>query len=210
MSSAMPLLPVPTTDAERERYARVIQAADEILAREGEQGLQMKQLAQRAGVALATLYRYLPSKDHVLGAVALERHRRALQRLDTMRFEGATAGERAADMMVREFRAVQREPEIAAALERVTNRPDRSTSEYVEQIQAITAEHVLAAIAQGGEPATPEQLQLLPMFLAASSGAMNHWLAGLLSAEETRSQIRAAARLFDLPPEIVREYLTVD
>jgi TetR/AcrR family transcriptional regulator, cholesterol catabolism regulator len=194
-------------DAERERRARVVETADEIFTREGEAGLQMKDLARQAGVALATLYRYFPSKDHVLGAVALERHRRVQRRLDTRRFEGETAGERAADMMIREFRAMQREPEIAAALERVTNRPDRSTSEFVEGIKAITEQQAIAAIEQGGTPASAEQLQLLPIFLAASSGAVNHWLSGLLSAEETRAQITVAARLLDLPAEVVRRHL---
>jgi hypothetical protein len=54
---------------------------------------------------------------------------------------------------------------------------------------------------------TAEQRQVLPIFMAAASGAVNHWLSGILSADQARAQIRAGARLFDLPPEIVREYL---
>lgn len=47
----------------------------------GEDMLQMKELAQRAGVSLATLYRYFPSKDHVLLAIALGRYENALRRV---------------------------------------------------------------------------------------------------------------------------------
>jgi AcrR family transcriptional regulator len=187
-----------------------LQAAETMLAQEGEQGLQMKQLAQRADVALATLYRYFPSKDHVLGAVALERHRRALQRIDTKRFDGDTPGERAGDMMVREFRTVQHNPEMAVALQGVSNAPDRSTGEYVEGIRQLMEQMVLAAIEQRGAPATDEQRQVLPIVLAAMGGATNHWLSGILSADQARAQIRAAARLFDLPAEIVREHLWID
>jgi AcrR family transcriptional regulator len=195
------------TPAERERHARILQTAEAMLA-QGD--LQMKTLAHRADVALATLYRYFPSKDHVLGAIALERHRRALQRLDNTQFEGDTAGKRAGDMMVREFRSVQREPEMAAALGRITSRPDRSTSEYMEGIRQIMVETILAAVEQDGQTASDEQRRVLPIFMAATSGAINHWLSGLLSAAETRAQIRTAGRLFDLPAEIMREYLWID
>jgi AcrR family transcriptional regulator len=181
-----------------------------MLAQEGEQGLQMKQLAQRADVALATLYRYFPSKDHVLGAIALERWKRASQRIEALHFDGDTPGERAGEMMVQEFRRVQRDPEIAAALERVANAPDRSTSEYMEGIRSIALQFIQAAIEQGGASITAEQLQMLPIFMAASGGAINHWLAGVLSADQARAQIRASARLFDLPVDVVRVYLWVD
>jgi hypothetical protein len=38
-------------------------------------------------------------------------------------------------------------------------------------------------------------------------GAFNRWLSGVASAEDARAQIRTAARLLDLPPAVVREYL---
>jgi hypothetical protein len=49
----------PVTPAQRERYDRVVAAA-EVLFAGGEEAVQMKDLAQRAGLSLATLYRYFP------------------------------------------------------------------------------------------------------------------------------------------------------
>lgn len=193
--------------AERKRYQHLLQTAEAALAQGGEQGLQMKELAARAGVALATLYRYFPSKDHVLGAISLSRHQRAVAQAGSRPVEGDTAGERACNVMMREFRSVQREPEIANALLSVAHAPDRATSEYSEGVQLATERLVLAAIARGGE-VTPEQRQVLPIFVAAASGAFVQWLAGNLSADRVRTRIRSASRLFDLPAEIVREYLT--
>ena len=198
------------TPAERARQARILQAAATLLATEGEQGLQMKQLAQKAEVALATLYRYFPSKDHVLGAVALERWRRALQKIETTHYQGATPGERAGDMMIGQFRRVQRDPEYASALERVANAPDRSTGEYMEGIKQIAHQLARAAVEQDGNPLTEEQLHVLPIVMSACGGAINNWLAGTLSADQTRAQIRASSRLLDLPPKIIRQYLWID
>jgi AcrR family transcriptional regulator len=204
----MSAVTTPRTRAERDRYSRIIHAAEAMLAQDGEHGLQMKQLAERADIALGTLYRYFPSKDHVLGAIALERQRRALARIGSIPLMGDTAGARAGDLMVRQFRAVQREPELATALQRVSSAPDRATSEYVDEISQLMEELVLAAIAQRGAPATEEQRSLLPIVLAASVGAFNRWLSGVLSAEDARAQIRVAARLLDLPGEIVRTHVT--
>jgi AcrR family transcriptional regulator len=199
--------PAFSTPRERERHARILQAAETMLSQDGEHGLQMKQLAQRASVALATLYRYFPSKDHVLAAIALDRHVRALQRVDTMTFAGESPGERAADLMLREFRRMQRDPEMATALQRVSNAPDRATCEYVEGIAQIVEELVLHAVTRGDGEAEAEHRAVLAIFVSAANGAITKWLGGMLSAEQARARIRAAARLFDLPADVVREYL---
>src|SRR6202161_3293685 len=99
----------PSTPAQLERYDRVLTTASAILSAGGEEALQMKDLAQRADVSLATLYRYFPSKDHVLLAISLSRYEQALARV---RAEPAPAGsmrERVTAHLLREFRAGQRE-----------------------------------------------------------------------------------------------------
>jgi TetR/AcrR family transcriptional regulator, cholesterol catabolism regulator len=58
-------------------YDRVVAAAAEVLSAGGDEAVQMKDLAQRAGVSLATLYRYFPSRDYVLLAVSLARYQEA-------------------------------------------------------------------------------------------------------------------------------------
>lgn len=63
--------PVPTTDAQRERYVRILDTTLTILDEAGPQGLQMRDVSRRADVALATLYRYFPSRDYLI-AMALD------------------------------------------------------------------------------------------------------------------------------------------
>lgn len=196
-----------TARSAAESAAHILRIADAIFAQEGEQGLQMKDLASRASVSLATLYQHYPSKDHVLGAIALERQRQVAARLRRSPVPGETAGERAGEVMMQELRTVQNHPEMAAALQRVANVPNRSTSEYIAGIREAMEEMVRSAIADGGEPATPEQLALLPTFLSACSGAMNLWLSGVISVEQARRQVRVAQRLFDLPPALAAEHL---
>ena len=72
---------IPETPAQQARYDRVIAAATEILSEGGQEAVQMKDLALRAEVSLATLYRYFPSKDYVMLAVTLSRYQAALVRM---------------------------------------------------------------------------------------------------------------------------------
>ncbi|HEX3514423.1 MAG TPA: helix-turn-helix domain-containing protein, partial [Trebonia sp.] len=107
---------VPETLAQQSRYDRVIAAATEILSAGGQQAVQMKDLALRAQVSLSTLYRYFPSKDYVLLAVTLSRYQAAWRRVSAEAPRGATARERVAAHLLREFRAEQRNQRLTAAL----------------------------------------------------------------------------------------------
>jgi AcrR family transcriptional regulator len=80
--------------------------------------MQMRSVAERAGVALGTLYRYFPSKMDLVVAVVTEE-------LDLL--EGAithrpptadTPAGRAVDVLMRAMRGLMREPELADALVR--------------------------------------------------------------------------------------------
>jgi TetR/AcrR family transcriptional regulator, cholesterol catabolism regulator len=194
--------------AELGRRERLLQVAEAILAHGGEERLQMKQLAERAGVAVATVYRYFPSKDHLLAGIAVERHRRNLERLAEGRFDGDGPGGRAAGLLIREFRSVQRNPEMATALQRIANAPQRSASEHVEEIHRLFERMVIAAVGQNGkQDVTAEQWAVLPIVVGTVNNAVTLWLVGSLSVEQARERLRIAARLFDLPADIVRRYL---
>ena len=109
----------PSTPAQHDRYQRMLQTATAMLASGGEDALQMKELAERAVVSLATLYRYFPSKDHLLLAISHSRYENALRRVSGEPPRGATVQERVTGHLLREFRAEQRDQRLTAALTRV-------------------------------------------------------------------------------------------
>jgi AcrR family transcriptional regulator len=191
----------------RQRHERIMSIAETLLFQEGEQSLQMRDLAARAGVSLSTLYQSFPSKDHLLAAIALERQHRMRAKLETVSVEGQSPGERVSSVLLDELRYVQRHPEIAAAFQRVTNAPNRSTSEYVAEIRISMQDTLTAAIVADGKGVTAEQREVLPAVLSVAYGAISGWLSGMLSVDQAKSQIRLAARLLDMPGDAVRQYL---
>ncbi|HPU38146.1 MAG TPA: TetR family transcriptional regulator [Microthrixaceae bacterium] len=62
----------PTTPAQRERRHRIIVAAMELLDDRSYDDIQMRDVSDRAGVALGTMYRYFPSKEQLFAHVLLE------------------------------------------------------------------------------------------------------------------------------------------
>ncbi|MEU6539105.1 TetR/AcrR family transcriptional regulator [Streptomyces sp. NPDC047000] len=63
----------PMSGRQAARQVRILRAASELGAREGLASVQMHEVAKEAGVAIATLYRYFPSKPYLFLSV-LEWH----------------------------------------------------------------------------------------------------------------------------------------
>ncbi len=72
--AAAPALPDPTTlpAGQQERRDRIVQAAISLLERGEYDAIQMRDVAREADVALATIYRYFSSKEHLYAAALLE------------------------------------------------------------------------------------------------------------------------------------------
>ena len=191
----------PSTPAQHSRYARMLQVATTMLASGGEEALQMKELADRAEVSLATLYRYFPSKDHVLLAISNSRYENALRRVAGEAPRGDTVQERVTNHMMREFRAGQRDQLLTAALARVltdTRAEYRQVIAKVEQTHLRVLEHVAAA----GGPVSPELRRRLRIAGDVFGAATRRWLAGVSSAAQARFEIRMGCYLLSVPESL--------
>jgi TetR/AcrR family transcriptional regulator, cholesterol catabolism regulator len=195
---------VPSTPAQHSRRDRILETAAAILAAGGEDALQMKELAQRADVSLATLYRYFPAKDHVLLAITLSRYERALARVRQEPARPGTIRERVTGHLLREFRAGQREPLLTAALSRAVSETSRSYSAAIEQIED-THLQVIRHVAAAGGRLSPWEDAVLPVVTDVFGAASRRWLAGMSSPARARFEIRLGGRLLDLPDELPDE-----
>lgn len=192
--------PLPVTPAQRDRVSRIVAIANDMLSTGGEAALQMKALAARADVSLATLYRYFPSKDLLLVALGVYRYESALARIGAgMRTQGATPGERLASLLLREFGVARREPAVAAALTRVGIHGDPELRGAMQAMQRLHLEMATLAAVGDGPALTAEAAALIPLALSAFSDGARAWLSGTRSAETVRLEVARAALLLDLP-----------
>src|ERR1700729_3650401 len=80
--------------AQRERRKRIVDAKLALASKGGYEAVQMRAVAERADVALGTLYRYFPSKIHLLVSALTEEFERMQEKLDRKPVPGDTPSER--------------------------------------------------------------------------------------------------------------------
>ena len=197
---------IPETPVQQARYDRVIAAATEVLSAGGQEAVQMKDLAQRAEVSLATLYRYFPSKDYVLLAVCLSRYQAALRLVSGEEPRGVTVRDRVFAHLMREFRAEQRNQRLTAALTAALTGGGRSYSSIIEAVEH-THWQIIRHVAAGGGTLTEQQEKLLMVVLDIAGAAVRRWVAGMYSVAEVEAQVEIGCQLLELPDAVIDEEL---
>ncbi len=187
----------PLTERQEARRRRILHASAQLASRGGFEAVQMRAVAETSGVALGTLYRYFPSKVHLLVAMMQDQ----LQRLhETLRKRPPTEEEpsaRVAQTLMRAFRAMQREPQLADAMVRALTFADRSVSPEVDTVSRLTTAIILDAMGLAGTP-TPAQLSAVRVIEHTWHSALITWLSGRASIAQVKIDIETVCRLIDL------------
>src|SRR6201997_4593550 len=102
--------------AQRERRKRILDATLALASKGGYDAVQMRTVAERADVALGTLYRYFPSKIHLLVSALARELERYLERLERRPVPGETPYDRVLYVLGRATRTMQREPMLTEAM----------------------------------------------------------------------------------------------
>src|SRR5215471_13567050 len=102
--------------AQRDRRKRILDATIALASKGGYDAVQMREVAERADVALGTLYRYFPSKIHLLVSGLAREFEQTRERLGRKPVPGDTAAERVSYVLHRVTRGMQREPLIIEAM----------------------------------------------------------------------------------------------
>jgi AcrR family transcriptional regulator len=89
---------------------RILVAALGLIGRRGVRRLGMQEIAESAGISRGTLYRYFPSKDHVLTAAAAFDERRFSDGVDKVLASARTPESRIGDFMAYAFDFIRSHP----------------------------------------------------------------------------------------------------
>lgn len=186
------------TARQEARRRRILQTTAELAARGGFDAVQMREVAEQAGVALGTLYRYFPSKIHLLVATLQDQLLQLQETLTKRPPTAAEPGARVAQTLMRAFRALQREPQLADAMVRALIFADRSVGPDVEAASRLTSAIILDAMGVEGSPA-PEQSAVARVIEHTWHSALLTWLSGRASSAQVRIDIETVCRLVDAP-----------
>lgn len=183
------------TASQQDRRDRIMKAAVQLAGKGGYDAVQMRDVADRASVALGTLYRYFPSKVHLLVATMNEQSQ-ALQRGISRRPPaGDTAADRVLSVLRRATRALEREPQLTEAMLRALMFADTSAAREVDSVNSVTQELILQAIRPDQMEWDAEQRAIARVITQVWQSSLLTWLSGRMSPSDLYSNLEVAVRL---------------
>jgi len=185
---------VARTSSQHDRRARIVDAATALLAERDYERIQMREVADAAGVALATIYRYFPSKEQLFATVLAtwsESFGAAAARGVP---RGSTPQARVRATLRRTVRAYERNPNFFRLIIELETVSDPAV---VERYAAF-ADHFGDALGHALEGVDPDDARTIASMLSALLGArLRSWSAGTTSLTAVYAELdRAVALLF--------------
>ncbi len=186
---------VALTPNQAARRQRVVDAATKLAAEGGYDAVQMRDVAQEAGVALGTIYRYFASKDHLLAACQVEFARGVQQRLAERPARGDTAADRVVDVLRRATRRTEAEPLLMAAMVTAISSPDPAVSPCQREVTAVMGA-LLAEPMRDVDPQLRDGIvrTLSHVWYSALLGWVNCWATVGAVGDELESAARLLLR----------------
>ena len=192
-SVAAPAEPDLGSTAQRERRKRILDATLALASKGGYDAVQMRTVAERADVALGTLYRYFPSKIHLLVSALAREFERTQEKLDRAPIPGDTRYDRMLYVLGRTTRAMQRDPLITEAMTRAFMFADPSAANEVNAVAHIM-EDLLTKAMHDGEP-TADERAIARVIGDVWLSNLVAWVTRRASANDVANHLELAARL---------------
>lgn len=179
------------TAAQRARRERILAATLALAARGGYEAVQMREVAERSDVALGTLYRYFPSKVHLLVSAMAAEVDRLSARLQKRQAPGESRAARVAFVLERSTRSLQREPLLTEAMVRAMMAADATVAAEVAAVRDGMADLIVQAMRNGGGP-QENDVELAAILQDVWFARQIAWLGGRIEVADVWRDIHQA------------------
>jgi AcrR family transcriptional regulator len=185
--------------AQRERRERIVRAAIDLLRESEYEAVQIRDVAERGGVALGTLYRYFSSKEHLYAAalVAWSSDYAPRRPADS----GAETDEdRLRTMMRRAVRAFERFPQMFRAQMVIEHSTDPNARELYDEFAAQNSAALTSAL-RHLDPTT--SVAILTTANCVMATRLRSWAHGRCTIRDVDRAVQSAIDLIFGPPPAV-------
>jgi AcrR family transcriptional regulator len=182
---------------QRERRQRIVRAALELLQHGEYDKIQVRDVAERSGFALGTIYRYFNSKEHLYAAVLVEWANSLAGNLRRQPLRGAPP-DRLKQLIRRVVRAFERRPQFLRLEIVLENSTDEDALGVFHDVAARNYSSFAAAL-----PNLPDDVAARIIFVVTSvlSRLLHQYALGRASIEYVLSTAEGTVDLiFSAPP----------
>lgn len=183
----------PSSAGQKARYRRILRAASRLGARDELERVQMQDVAREAGVAIATLYRYFPSKVHLFAAVMRSQVVR-LQEEAVGPAPGQDPVAAVSDLLVRIGHDMLDQPQLSLSMIQANNLAQKVPGSGSEVIDTTFEETVMRTAGFDVDP-TPDHHRRARLVIQCWFGVLMSVLNGRSSADDADADIRRACEL---------------
>ncbi len=186
--------------AQRDRRKRILDATIALASKGGFDAVQMRAVAERADVALGTLYRYFPSKIHLLVSALAREFETANANFDRRAIPGDTPPDRVMYVLGRTTRSLQRDPNLTEALTRAFMFADASVANEIHVVGMHVTRMLMRAMkapdvaTEDIEP-TEEDIAIAKVIGDVWLASLVQWVTGRASAVDVSKSMDVAVRL---------------
>jgi TetR/AcrR family transcriptional regulator, cholesterol catabolism regulator len=180
------------TSTQLARRAKIVEVVIDLIGDVGADAVQMRDVAQRSGVALATVYRYFSSKEHLLAAALEDWQKRLTRRVLAGRNstdEGPLPG--VLDYLQRAQRAFHRSPHMTELMLQAMTSADSEAKAAIGHMNRTNVEmfsRLLEGVADEDIPNVSFGLN------AALTSSLMAVLTGMLTLDESLDRVEWVAR----------------
>lgn len=179
--------------AQRERRERIIDATINLASKGGYDAVQMREVADRADVALGTLYRYFPSKIHLLVSGLAREFERAREKMDRTPIPGDTPADRLLTCLSRLTKGLQRDPHLTEAMVRAFMFADTSAATEVDAVGHMMES--MFAKAMGKQQPSAEDSAIFRVVADVWMANLVAWVTRRASATDVSNRLELAVHL---------------
>jgi AcrR family transcriptional regulator len=186
--------------AQRDRRKRILDATISLASRGGFDAVQMRAVAEQADVALGTLYRYFPSKIHLLVSALGREFERAEAASRGKPIPGDTPHERVMHVLGRTTSGLQGEPHLTEALTRAFMFADASVATEIHVVGMHVTRLMMRAMADPTVPfddhePTEDEIAIAKVIGDVWLASLVQWVTGRASAVDVSKSMETAVRL---------------
>ncbi|MEO7352548.1 MAG: TetR family transcriptional regulator [Marmoricola sp.] len=185
--------------AQRDRRRRILDATVSLASKGGFDAVQMRAVAELADVALGTLYRYFPSKIHLLVSALARQFEETEANLGRRAIPGDDPADRVTYVLTRATRGLQREPHLTEALTRAFMFADSTVAGEIHVV-GLKLTAMLNRALQGdayieGTQPTDREIAVARVISDVWLAALVSWVTGRTTTEEVSEHLETAVRL---------------
>jgi len=180
------------TDAQQARRDRIVEAGLTLLGKRDFDKIQVKDVAEVAGVALGTLYHYFSSKEHLFAEVLVRWAATLRTNISRNPLRGTTDAQRLTQVINRSVRAFQRQPSLARLVATLETSFDPLATEILDRLAHTTNDIYVEAIHDVDRATAQRIVNVVDAVLAAR---LRSWVAGRMSISTVTDDLADAIGL---------------